>query len=102
MGRGFESYRNHQCGYRIRAITLAFQANDDGSNPSTRSKERKMIWFLFFVAFDGATPDFMMYPKSFDTIEACQEHRQGIVDELGDTTEKQYNLICVSKKSDSV
>lgn len=39
----------------------------------------------------------MMYPKSFDTIEACQEHRQGIVDELGDTTEKQYNLICVSK-----
>ena len=61
-----------------------------------------MIWFLFFVAFDGATPDFMMYPKSFDTIEACQEHRQGIVDELGDTTEKQYNLICVSKKTDSV
>lgn len=61
-----------------------------------------MKWFLFFVAFDGATPDFMMYPKSFDTLQACQEHRQGIVQKLGDTTEKQYNLICVSKKSDSV
>jgi len=61
-----------------------------------------MIWFLFFVAFDGATPDFMMYPKSFDTLEACQEHRQGIVQKLGDPVEKEYQLVCVTKKSDSV
>lgn len=61
-----------------------------------------MIWFLFFVAFDGATPDFMMYPKSFDTMEACFAHRESVVQKLGDPYENQYQLVCVTKKSDSV
>ena len=61
-----------------------------------------MIWFLFFIAFDGATPDFMMYPTSFDTMEACFEHREKLVRQIGNPYDNQYQLVCVTKEPNSV